>query len=369
MTGLPTGIRTKSGFLYIEFQVRGKRHYESTGLSAQTVQGKPHQQHIRTASTLRRRRIEATTFGIEPEATQAIDLRSGTFAEVAQAFLNEATVKASTRQAYKQLLQTYWMPTLQDRQIQAIELPLLRQILRDTQWSSRKVETNAVSALRQVFTHAQEDGYREDHPAQHLVVRKRRGAANDRATLKHAYSEDERDTLLHWLGAHTAPSIHAYFVTAFYTGMRTGELLALSWDDYDGQRLRVNKARVRGDITTTKTDTVRFVALPETLIRVLNALPSRFQRQTVFTNQYGKPYRSGYHLNKAFRTAHAATEIRHRTGPYPWRHTYASIGLTHGVEPAWLAKQLGHSLQMFYTVYAEWIDSSERDQRELAKLT
>ena len=42
MTGLPTGIRTKSGFLYIEFQVRGKRHYESTGLSAQTAQGKPH---------------------------------------------------------------------------------------------------------------------------------------------------------------------------------------------------------------------------------------------------------------------------------------------------------------------------------------
>jgi hypothetical protein len=39
------------------------------------------------------------------------------------------------------------------------------------------------------------------------------------------------------------------------------------------------------------------------------------------------------------------------------------------VEPAWLAKQLGHSLQMFYTVYAEWIDSSERDQRELAKFT
>ena len=43
------------------------------------------------------------------------------------------------------------------------------------------------------------------------------------------------------------------------------------------------------------------------------------------------------------------TEIRRRTGPYRWRHTYASIGLTNGADHAWLAKQLGHSLQMFYT--------------------
>ena len=69
-----------------------------------------------------------------------------------------------------------------------------------------------------------------------------------------------------------------------------------------------------------------------------------------------------------FRQAHGKTGIRHREGPYPWRHTYASIGLTNGAEPAWMAKQLGHSLQMFYTVYAEWINSEDRDQAELAKI-
>ena len=80
------------------------------------------------------------------------------------------------------------------------------------------------------------------------------------------------------------------------------------------------------------------------------------------------PYSSGYHLDKTFRLAHKKTSVRHREGPYPWRHTYASIGLTNGAEPAWLAKQLGHGLQMFYNVYADWIGSDDADQKELAKI-
>jgi integrase len=150
--------------------------------------------------------------------------------------------------------------------------------------------------------------------------------------------------------------------------MRTGELIALTWEDYSDGYLSVSKARVRGEVTTTKTDDNRSVAIPEKVCAVLNELPSRFRQAEIFTNQYGRHYQAGYHLNKKFRAAHEATGIRHRTGPYPWRHTYASIGLTNGLDHAWLAKQLGHSLQMFYGVYAKWIDTSKRDREELAKL-
>jgi integrase len=150
--------------------------------------------------------------------------------------------------------------------------------------------------------------------------------------------------------------------------MRTGELLALTWEDYDGRTLRVNKARVRGEITGTKTGETRTVLLPDRLTKVLNALPSRFRKDIIFSNQYGRHYQAGYHLNKKFREAHQMTLTRHRSGPYPWRHTYASIGLTSGAEPAWLAKQPGHSLQMFYNVYSTWMESADRDQQQLAKL-
>jgi integrase len=60
--------------------------------------------------------------------------------------------------------------------------------------------------------------------------------------------------------------------------------------------------------------------------------------------------------------AHDATGVRRSSSPnYPWRHTYASIGLTNGAEPAWLAKQLGHSLQMVHGVYATWIRTADTD--------
>ena len=108
--------------------------------------------------------------------------------------------------------------------------------------------------------------------------------------------------------------------------------------------------------------------IPATVARVVAALPSRFKGAELFVNQYGRAYQSGYHLNRRFRDAHEATGIRHREGPYPWRHTYASIGLTNGADHGWLAKQLGHSLQMLYNVYADWIVDDARDQAELAKI-
>lgn len=357
MNELPRGIRIRGGRYYISYQHAGKRHYENTGLKATKA-------NVAEAANLRKARIEALKFGVEPENDEPEAPVHGTFADVAQSFLDQVEVKPSTRDSYRQLLQIYWMPHLQHRQIGAIELPKLRRIVRETEWSSRKVMKNAISALRQLMEFARDDGYRDDNPALKLTVKRKKSEKTD----PDPYSIEERDDLLEWLKANTSAEVHAYFATAFFTGMRTGELLALTWADYNDQSLSVSKALVRREITTTKTDEARTVLVTDRLASILNALPSRFRKGPIFTNQYGRRYQSGYHMNKRFREAHEHTEIRHRSGPYPWRHTYASIGLTSGAEPAWLAAQLGHSLQMFYNVYSTWINNEERDQRELAKL-
>ena len=88
----------------------------------------------------------------------------------------------------------------------------------------------------------------------------------------------------------------------------------------------------------------------------------------IFLAQHDKPFQSGHHLNKVFTQAHEQTGTRRSTSPnYPWRHTYASIGLTSGLPPAFLAKQLGHSLTVFQGNYAKWI-SSRSDRKLLKKL-
>ena len=58
--------------------------------------------------------------------------------------------------------------------------------------------------------------------------------------------------------------------------------------------------------------------------------------------------------------------IRYRR-PYNLRHTYATIMLMAGMNPAFCARQLGHSVEMFLRTYAKWI-SGEQDAREMERL-
>ena len=363
MNELPKGVREKGQFFYIEFQLNKKRHYESTKLKSRNKSGDLNQQNVALAVRQRRSRIESIKYGIEPEEFQS-DFKTGTFANVAQDYLNTLELKASTRTSYKQILQKYWMPHLDNRQVSAVELPRLRAISREINWPSHKVQKNATSVIRQVFEFAQNEGYRDDNPAQKLKISRYKTQPSE----PDPYLPEERNLLLAWLSENYKESAYIYFLAAFYTGMRTGELLALEWSDYDGKSFLVDKALVRGDLTTTKTSQGRQVALPAILQRAINSLPSRFKKGAMFINQYGREYKSGYHLNKKFREAHIGTGVRHRTGPYPWRHTYASIGLTSGADPIWLSKQLGHSVQVFYSVYARWIDNEDKDNAELAKI-
>ena len=45
--------------------------------------------------------------------------------------------------------------------------------------------------------------------------------------------------------------------------------------------------------------------------------------------------------------------------PYNTRHTYATMMLMGGMTPAFCAKQLGHSVEMFLRTYAKWIDGGQ----------
>jgi integrase len=61
-----------------------------------------------------------------------------------------------------------------------------------------------------------------------------------------------------------------------------------------------------------------------------------------------------------------ACGIRHRPA-YNARHTYATMLLMDGVNPVFVADQLGHSLQMLIKRYAKWIHG-DKNKIEIAKL-
>ena len=141
MNDLPKGVAVRSGHLHINYQHQGQRFHEATGLKATNG-------NVAAAAKLRANRLEELKYGVKPEEEEEEIFRTGTFATVTQSFLDALAVKPSTRKSYRQLLQIYWMPHLQHRQIGAIKLPVLRKIVRETKWTSRKVMKNAVSVLR-----------------------------------------------------------------------------------------------------------------------------------------------------------------------------------------------------------------------------
>jgi integrase len=59
--------------------------------------------------------------------------------------------------------------------------------------------------------------------------------------------------------------------------------------------------------------------------------------------------------------------LRHRE-QYQTRHTFATMCLMAGANPAWVARQMGHkSLKMFFEVYARWIDRADKGLEKARK--
>lgn len=343
---LPPGIRQRGGKLQIRYPGPDGRRKEETLDLRPTKSGVADALRI-----LKQRRLESK-YG----ATQTSSMR---FEALAQEWLDRITVKPSTRASYRDSLNRYWAD-LAGQYVAEITAEQLIALDDAIAWPGEKTRFNALIPLRQLFKYAVSRGYLSANPAAGFIGRSPRRGGPD------PYTVAERDELLRWLRRHRQRA-HVYFHAAFFTGMRTGELIALTWGDFTGAALMVNKANVRGQLTTTKTGKPRRVVLMQETIDLLNGLPRPIDGGQIFRNQFGKPYQSGKHMNFVFEKAHQATGVRRRKGPYPWRHTYASIALSSGVRPALIAAQLGHSVQMLMDVYAEYLPA-EDDAAEISKM-
>lgn len=180
------------------------------------------------------------------------------------------------------------MPLLGHLPIRSIRYATLRRIDANVKWGSAKTRTNVITALRQVFRFALEEDLVDANPAQKFRLTRRQRPDPD------PYSLSERTALLAAL-----EDTHAafYFHVAFGTGMRTGELLALSWSDFDGESLHVRRSKVRRvEKGSTKTYQSRRVMLGADLAGMIEK--HRRDVGHLFVNQYGRPYQSGYHLKQ-----------------------------------------------------------------------
>jgi len=138
------------------------------------------------------------------------------------------------------------------------------------------------------------------------------------------------------------------------------------WRDYDRNRglIRVRRARVWAkDKLRTKTGNARSIEL-------LEAAKATLQRQRAFTELVGRrifhnprtksPWNDEQVQRKVLDATLRRLGIRHRP-PKQTRHTFATMCLMSGANPAWVARQMGHAnTKMLYEVYSKWIDRADR---------
>jgi integrase len=157
-----------------------------------------------------------------------------------------------------------------------------------------------------------------------------------------------------------------FYAIAFNTGLRTSELYALRWQDINvaQKKITIEAAIVRGMRKCTKTNHIRYIDVNDACIKYLLSLYAISSKHTyIFSNDnYSFNCNNAKRRNAMWYKALKILNIP-KIKPSATRHTYASIALSEGARPAWVAQQLGHaSINTTYKFYAKWINCSENSK-------
>ena len=281
------------------------------------------------------------------------------------------TIEASTLLGYSKSIKNNLLPKFKDLTLAQLTPALLREWLSGLGVTA-KTARNRLTPMRSMLDDAVNDELIEFNPLDRIALKKllKQTAKKSEyevdpfdmdevATLLKSCRLDEREMVQFWLE----------------TGLRPGELIALSWTtvDWIHKSVRIEANEVTGmqdgKVTrvskTPKTEAgKRDIELSALAIGALNAQKAVtfLEGGRVWINpRTGKPWDSDAQLRKTlWEPLCKRAGVRYRN-PYQVRHTFASTLLTSGANPFWLATQMGHvDVEMIFKIYGRFIPKNYR---------
>lgn len=272
-------------------------------------------------------------------------------------------LKASTYQGYAKIINNVIIPEFKGTNLTEIKRPGLRDWLTNMTAGNKRL-ANIQSVFRAALQDAVNDELIETNPLYGWKFERKE--APKLIDDVDPFDTEEQHAILEELHGQARNMMQF----AFWTGLRPSEFIALEWSDIDWRRgtIKVTKALTQASDEFEEPKTKAGKRAVKLLAPALEALTAQKQytllkNLEIFQNpRTGERWEGDQAIRKTlWIPALKRAKVRYRR-PYQTRHTYASMMLSAGESPMWVAQQMGHAdWGMIRQVYGRFIPDSIPD--------
>jgi integrase len=393
-------VRYQNKKIYIRFYFKGVRYEEYSGLMC----GLDGRERCRCKGCKTARSIgaeieskkNANTFTFKdyfPESEHSQDLavaivdKNSTFYDFAtNVWLPTKDITYSTLRGYKKLINnvTKALSALNTTKIKEVTHSHFAVILKSWQDEGKAVKTikNNLTLAKEIFRSAVSNNLASKNPLAEIsipqvkkvekripkefegkifvsemddeleMVRSEDDKAKDPFTEKEIklILDDLKTNDEHWA---------AFFAIGFFAGLRTGEIMALTWHDISlkSHLIHVHQTQTEGrhkDTTKTRKDYYAHIIVDLDSFLYKHKELNFSKGKHLFYNHYNRPIANYKTVTLHWYKCLERVGLRSRI-PYQTRHTFATMMLARGVDHNWIREQLGHqNLNMLYNTYGNF---------------
>jgi len=265
-------------------------------------------------------------------------------------------LKYGTIRNYEYVVDKHLLPAFGDYEITEVTVHHLEAFIASLKLSKSRINV-IMSPLREIFRREKKRGTVSINPVEQLNQNEIRLNSIDSDYEISPFNSTEKELII----SSAEGQLRNIIQLSFWSGMRIGELIAITWQDIDldGCVIFVSKSKTWGRIGAPKTKAgYREVEMTKLALDALldqKQYTYDAQAEVFYNPRTNKPWSNADVLGRYWRKLLSTLPIPYRNF-HQTRHTFISYMLLVGNKPEVLYKMVGHkNTEMIYRIYGKFI--------------